>query len=59
MNEQQVDTGKRPVVIASDVELPLFAPSAGNISILGRHFIDDKGRVLLLRGANVSASSKV
>lgn len=36
-----------------------FKPSAKSISILGRHFVDDKGRILALRGANVGSASKV
>lgn len=53
-----VDTGKRAVAV-TDAKFSLFNPSAGSISILGRHFVDQHGRVLLLHGANVGAASKV
>jgi hypothetical protein len=36
-----------------------YKPAASNIEISGRDFIDNHGRVLDLRGANVSSSSKV
>jgi len=38
---------------------PLHAPSAKTISINGRHFVDEHGRALLMRGANVGSASKV
>ena len=36
-----------------------LAPTASNIQIFGRHFVDQHNRVLSLRGANVGAASKV
>jgi hypothetical protein len=36
-----------------------YKPGSSNIEISGRDFIDNHGRVLDLRGANVSSSSKV
>ncbi len=53
-----VDTGKRAVAVEA-AQFPLFSPTAGSINILGRHFVDQHGRVLLLHGANVGAASKV
>lgn len=43
----------------SDPQFDISHLSAAAISIEGRHFIDSHGRVLHLRGANVSAASKV
>lgn len=45
--------------MADTGDIPLYSPAAGNISIREKHFQDDKGRVLGLRGANVGAASKV
>ncbi|GMK54726.1 hypothetical protein CspeluHIS016_0113120 [Cutaneotrichosporon spelunceum] len=53
-----VDLGKRAVAVDT-AQFELFSPNAGNINILGRHFVDQHGRVLLLHGANVGAASKV
>lgn len=36
-----------------------FAPSSSKISILAGNFVDDHGRILHLRGANVGSASKV
>jgi hypothetical protein len=36
-----------------------YKPGSSTIKISGRDFIDNHGRVLDLRGANVSSSSKV
>jgi hypothetical protein len=36
-----------------------FYPNASNVRITGRDFVDQHGRVLDLRGANVSSASKV
>jgi hypothetical protein len=36
-----------------------LVPSVSNIRVAGRDFVDDHGRILNLRGANVSSSSKV
>lgn len=36
-----------------------YKPSSSNIEISGQYFVDNHGRVLDLRGANVSSSSKV
>lgn len=40
-------------------ELTVYTPTAGNLSISGKHFQDDKGRIIKLRGVNVGAASKV
>ncbi|ORY26618.1 putative cytoplasm protein, partial [Naematelia encephala] len=42
-----------------EIDLPSTHLAAPEVSIRGRHFVDSHERVLDLRGANVSASSKV
>jgi hypothetical protein len=45
--------------VGTEVDVQPFRPSAGEINILGKNFIDSRGRILHLRGANVGAASKV
>ena len=42
-----------------EVRIEPFHPHAGVIQLSGRHFIDEHGRVLDMRGANVGSASKV
>jgi hypothetical protein len=49
----------RLIQLDDGTQIDTFYPSASNIQLFGRHFMDDHGRILYLKGANVSASSKV
>jgi hypothetical protein len=44
---------------SASITIEALEPSARNITINGRNFVDEHGRVLDLRGANVGSASKV
>jgi hypothetical protein len=47
------------MLASKDISIEAFKPGASAIQVSGRNFSDNHGRVLDLRGANVSSSSKV
>lgn len=42
-----------------DFEFDLYNPTSGNLSVKDGNFVDSEGRVVQLRGVNVSSSAKV
>ena len=42
-----------------NISIEAFKPGSSVIQVSGRNFTDNNGRILDLRGANVSSSSKV
>jgi hypothetical protein len=42
-----------------NISIEAFKPGSSVIQVSGRNFTDNHGRILDLRGANVSSSSKV
>lgn len=42
-----------------DFEFDLYSPTSGNLSVKDGNFVDSEGRVVQLRGVNVSSSAKV
>ena len=56
----EIDGMTTPVMEPSEAPVfDLHHPSSSSIQILGRHFIDQHGRILNLRGVNVGAASKM
>lgn len=43
----------------ADTHIEAFRPSADSVRLDGRHFVDARGRILDMRGANVGSASKV
>jgi hypothetical protein len=49
-----------PIMSSQQVTTPgPLALSSAELKVFGRHYIDSQGRIVHLRGANVSASAKV
>jgi hypothetical protein len=44
---------------AQEPSIQAYQPSSQNISVTGRHFVDETSRTLNLRGVNVGGASKV
>lgn len=56
---QRISYSYITMAATKNISIEAFQPGASVIQVAGRNFTDNHGRVLDLRGANVSSSSKV